>query len=58
LEDEIVPLYYDRDHDDVPRGWAEIMRNSIRSNAPMFSMTRMIKEYTTQLYIPAMGENK
>jgi starch phosphorylase len=58
LEDEIVPLYYNRDHDDVPRGWAEIMRNSIRSNAPMFSMTRMIKEYTTKLYIPAMNVNE
>ncbi|PID84910.1 MAG: alpha-glucan phosphorylase [Chloroflexi bacterium] len=56
LEDEIVPLYYDRDHDDVPRGWVEIMRESIRSNAPKFSMTRMIKEYTTLLYIPAMSD--
>ena len=57
LEDEIVPLYYKRDHDDVPRGWAEVMRESIRSNAPQFSMTRMIKEYTTKLYIPAMKGN-
>jgi starch phosphorylase len=55
LEDEIVPLYYNRDHDNVPRAWAEIMRESIRSNAPMFSMTRMIKEYTTKLYVPAMN---
>lgn len=58
LEDEIIPLYYNRDHDDVPRGWAEIMRNSIRSNAPRFSMTRMVKEYTTELYIPAMDDNE
>ncbi len=55
LEEEIVPLYYDRDHDNVPRGWVEIMRDSIRSNAPMFSMTRMIKQYTTEMYIPAMN---
>ncbi len=57
LEDEIVPLYYDRDHDGVARGWAEIMRESIRSNSPQFSMTRMIKEYTTKLYIPAMNDD-
>jgi starch phosphorylase len=55
LEEEIVPLYYARDHDDVPRGWVEIMRESIRSNAPQFGMRRMVKEYTTQLYIQAMN---
>ena len=59
LEEEIVPLYYDRDRDEVPRGWVEVMRESIRSNAAMFSMRRMVKEYTEQLYIPAMkGELK
>lgn len=54
LEDEIVPLFYDRDRDDVPRGWVEIMREAIRSNAPRYSMMRMVKEYTTELYIPAL----
>jgi len=59
LEEEIVPLYYDRDRDGIPRGWVEVMRESIRSNAAMFSMRRMVKEYTEQLYIPAMkGEFK
>lgn len=54
LEEEIVPLYYDRDRDGVPRGWVEVMREAIRSNAPQFSMRRMVKEYTTQLYVEAM----
>ena len=54
LEDEIVPLFYNRDRDDVPRGWVEIMREAIRSNAPRYSMMRMVKEYTTSLYIPAL----
>lgn len=54
LEDEIVPLFYDRDRDEVPRGWVEIMREAIRSNAPRYSMMRMVKEYTTELYIPAL----
>ena len=59
LEDEIVPLFYDRDRDDVPRGWVEIMRETIRSNAPRYSMRRMVKEYTTMLYLPALrGEVK
>lgn len=55
LEDEIVPLYYNRDRDNIPRGWAEIMRESIISNGPMFSMQRMVKEYTTELYLNAMN---
>jgi glycogen phosphorylase len=55
LEEEIIPLYYTRDRDNVPRGWVEIMRESICSIAPMFGTRRMVKEYTTDLYIPAMG---
>ena len=54
LEEEIVPLYYDRDFDDVPRGWVEVMVETMRSNAPRFSMRRMVKEYTTDLYLEAM----
>lgn len=55
LEDEIIPLYYSRDRDGIPRGWVEIMRESIRSNAPTFSTRRMVKEYTTKLYVKAMN---
>ncbi|MCP4360342.1 MAG: glycosyltransferase family 1 protein [Chloroflexi bacterium] len=55
LEDEIVPLYYGRDRDGIPRGWVEIMRETIRSSAPLFSTQRMVKEYTTELYIKAMN---
>jgi starch phosphorylase len=52
LEDEIIPLYYARDRDNVPRGWVQIMREAIKSNAPRFSTRRMLKEYTA-LYIRA-----
>jgi starch phosphorylase len=59
LEDEVVPLYYSRDRDNVPRGWVEIMREAIRSNAPRFSIQRMVKQYTDLMYVPAMrGEIK
>ncbi|MBE2200163.1 MAG: alpha-glucan family phosphorylase [Anaerolinea sp.] len=57
LEDEIVPLFYGRDRDNIPRGWVDLMRETIRSNAAQFSMRRMIKEYTTQLYIPAINNH-
>jgi starch phosphorylase len=46
IEDEVVPAYYHRDLDGVPRDWVDIMRESIRSNAPKFSSRRMLKEYS------------
>jgi len=55
LEEEVVPLFYNRDRDNVPRGWVEMMRESIRSCAPNFGTRRMVKEYTTELYLPAMN---
>ncbi|MGD2049285.1 MAG: alpha-glucan family phosphorylase [Chloroflexota bacterium] len=55
LEEEIIPLYYQRDRDDVPRGWVAMMRETIRSNAPRFSSRRMLKEYTN-LYLKACDE--
>ncbi len=55
LEDEIIPLYYSRDRDGVPRGWVEVMRESIRTNAPRFSARRMVKEYTNSMYVKAMN---
>lgn len=56
LEDEIVPLFYDRDRDDIPRGWVEIMRESIRSCAPQFGTSRMLKEYTSALYLKVLTD--
>ena len=56
LEEEIVPLYYTQDRDGIPRGWVEVMREAIRSNAWRFSTRRMVKEYTTELYLKAIAQ--
>ncbi len=53
LEKEIIPLYYNRSADGVPRLWVDRMKASMRSITPMFSTTRMLKEYSTLLYVPA-----
>ena len=53
LEEEIVPLYYQRDADGVSRGWCQVMKESMRTCAPHFSMRRMLKEYVDMLYAPA-----
>ncbi len=55
LEDEIVPRYYERGPSGIPIGWTERMRASIASTIWRFSTTRMLHEYTEQLYLPAAG---
>lgn len=52
LEQEIVPLYYNQDADGVPRSWVQMMKNSIRTNAPAFNTDRMLADYITQMYSP------
>ncbi len=52
LEQEIIPLFFERDAQGIPRGWLRIMKEAIRTIAPQFSMRRMVKEYTGRLYIP------
>jgi starch phosphorylase len=54
LEREVVPLFYERDSDGVPRGWVQVMKEAIRHGAPAFSARRMVKEYTERLYLSAM----
>jgi starch phosphorylase len=55
LEEEVVPLYYDRDAHDLPRAWVDEMRRSMSSTLWSFSTTRMLHEYTERLYLPAAG---
>lgn len=54
LEEQVVPLYYDRDAAGIPHGWIQVMKEAIRTSVPAFSMRRMVKEYTEQMYLPAM----
>jgi len=53
LETEVVPLFYKRDADDVPRGWVQVMKEAIRTAIPVFCTRRMVKEYTERFYVPA-----
>ncbi len=54
LEEKVVPLYYERDENDVPQGWVDLMKEAIVSCAPKFSMQRQVKEYTEMFYVRAM----
>jgi glycogen phosphorylase len=54
LEENIVPAFYDRDSNNVPRRWIAIVKESIRTVAPRFSARRMVKEYAERMYAPAL----
>jgi len=56
LENEVVPLFYERDVKGVPYNWIKVVKETIRTVAPQFSTSRMIKEYTTNFYVPSMDE--
>ena len=58
LEKKIVPLYYDHDTNGVPHGWIQIIKEAIRSNIPLFSARRMVKEYTEQMYLTAVQASR
>ena len=53
LENEVIPLFYERDADGVPHGWIKIIKNSIRTVVPFFNTQRMLKEYTAKFYVPS-----
>lgn len=53
LEQDVVPLFYDRDAEGIPRGWLAKMKDSIRLNCPVFNTTRMVEDYARQGYFPA-----
>jgi starch phosphorylase len=55
LEKEIVPLYYKRGRDGVPRGWVKMMQESMASVCGMFNTNRMVGEYVENYYLPANG---
>jgi starch phosphorylase len=53
LEKEVVPLFYDRDRNNVPHGWMQMFKETVSSITPFFSTARMMKEYIERMYLPA-----
>ena len=55
LEEEIIPCFYRRNHEDLPQIWINRMRTSMTTLTPRFSSNRMLHEYLEQYYLPAAG---
>jgi starch phosphorylase len=53
LEAEVVPLFYRRGSEGLPRGWIAKMKASMRTICPVFNTNRMVFEYARRFYLPA-----
>jgi starch phosphorylase len=53
LEQDLVPMFYRRGADGLPREWIRRMKRSIMSLVPVFNTNRMVEEYTERCYIPS-----
>ncbi len=56
LEQEVIPLFYDRGRDGLPRRWIERMKAEIQALCPVYNSNRMVSEYVERFYVPS-GEH-
>ncbi|MDT4968810.1 MAG: glycogen phosphorylase [Acidobacteriota bacterium] len=51
LEEEVIPRYYERDSQGIPRLWVQMMKRSIETLVPAFNSDRMVEEYARRIYL-------
>ena len=56
LENEVIPLFYTRSADNIPRAWIARMKNSMKYITPRFNTHRMVCDYTKKFYNPAAAQ--
>lgn len=54
LEKDVVPLFYTRGSDGLPRGWIAKMKTAMRAIGPGFNTNRMVRQYTEEMYLPVL----
>jgi starch phosphorylase len=55
LSHQVVPRFYERTQAGVPTRWVEMVRHTLRETGPKVLATRMVRDYTRALYVPAAG---
>jgi starch phosphorylase len=58
LGQSVAPLFYDRGADGLPRRWLEMVTHTLRTLGPKAQATRMVREYTADLYVPASRSSR
>ncbi len=57
LRELVIPMFYPRDRDGLPRGWIKRMKRTIRTQGWRFNANRMVMDYTLKCYVPAARRN-
>lgn len=55
IREQVIPLFYQRDQDGLPRGWIKRMKRTIRTLGWRFNADRMVMDYASKCYVPAAG---
>jgi len=58
LEKQIIPTFYKRGADNIPREWIARMKNCMRKLAPVFNTNRMVRDYAEKFYVPAFTRGR
>jgi starch phosphorylase len=56
IETQLVPAFYERDAQGIPRRWLQVVKQSIHTVLPRFSTRRMVKEYAREMYVPSLRQ--
>ena len=51
IENRVVPTFYDRDASGIPLKWIKMIKESIKTIAPVYNTNRMVKEYVNKYYL-------
>ncbi len=51
IENKVIPLYYDRDASGLPAKWIKMIKESLRTMAPVYNTDRMVREYVSKYYL-------
>ena len=57
LEEKIIPIYYEKNKNGISDRWIGLMKNSIISTGGKYSTSRMVCDYTDELYMPLIELN-
>jgi starch phosphorylase len=58
LEKEIIPLFYTRTADNLPRPWISKMKSAMRAIGPEYNTNRMVRQYAEEMYLPALQRSE
>jgi glycogen phosphorylase len=58
LGKSVASLFYERDADGIPQGWVDRIRHALHSLGPKVQAERMVREYVTELYVPAAASSR